>query len=91
MRKLLLTIIFIFLAMPVYAGSNVCRVNGPHNCTESNEDQLVAITHETIDHMQLIHRHQFKTQNDKVLENMARNHAYFIPANHDNIYLFQSR
>lgn len=76
MRYLLIIILAMFLATPVYAASTVCRMDGPHNCAEANEDQLIAITKNTINHLHLTHpQHVFKTENDVVLENYARQQA----------------
>lgn len=87
MRYLLATILAIFLATPVYAATTVCRMDGPHNCTEQNEDQLVSITKKTINHMHLTHpQHVFKTENDAVLENYARQQAQAMNNAPERVY-----
>lgn len=75
MRYLLTIIMALFLAMPAYANSNMCRINGPHNCSEDSEARLQSLTINTIHHMEFSREHAFKTDNDRVLENYASNHA----------------
>lgn len=67
------------MAAPAYAATTYCRMDGPHNCTQQNEEQLISITKNTINHMHIAHpEHAFKTQNDVVLENAARQHAQIV-------------
>lgn len=76
MRSLLLTLMAIVIASPVFAGTAICRMDGPHNCAQENEIQLVDITKSTIHQMQLTHpEHAFKTQNDVILEAYAQSKA----------------
>ena len=76
MRYLLTIIMAAFLATPALADTQMCSINGPHNCQEQIEDYLVAGTQNAVHSMQLSRPgHAFQTQNDKILEQAARNHA----------------
>lgn len=74
MRSFLIIMMCVFFAQPVLAGG-ACHLEGPHNCMESNEDELIARTKSSIHQMQLTQQHAFKTENDTILENFARSHA----------------
>lgn len=83
MRYLLatLTLLSLFVSIPAFAGSTYCTLDGPHNCVEENEDQLVDVTRNTINHMQLTRpQHAFRTQNDVILEQAATHHAQLTNA-----------
>lgn len=74
MRYLLSLLFVLFLSAPALANSGFCPMNGPHNCTVQNEDQLVAITQNTIHQLQLTQDpHPFKTRNDEVMAQAQRN------------------
>lgn len=78
MRYLFAAILTIMMATPAFAES--CSMEGPHNCVEMNDAQLIATTKNTIHQMQLTHeQHAFRTQNDYVLEMAARQHAQLAP------------
>lgn len=88
MRYIITTIMAIFLATPVFAGSTICNINGPHNCAEQNEDQLIALTQSTIHKEQLIQeQHPFKTENDVILEAASTQHADLGIINNSTSYL----
>lgn len=86
MRYLLLSLMALFIATPVFAESSVCKMTGPHNCVQQSEEQLVDITKNTIHQMQLTHGHAFKTENDVILEAAARQQAQL---NNNNISIQQ--
>lgn len=88
---IILTVLFILFAIPAYAASGMCSIDGPHNCNQSNEDQLVALTKNTIHNMQLTTPHAFKTNNDIVLEEMARNQAMLSNPNQNTRLVYPSR
>lgn len=91
MRYLLISIMTIFLGLassPVFA---LCHIDGPHNCSEENEDALVALTKNTINQMQLTNVHAFKTQNDTVLEEFAKNHAQLSQIPNTQTYINPAR
>lgn len=76
MRYLSIILLVLFFAMPVHAASTYCSMDGPHNCVAQNEDQLLDITKNTINQMQLTHeQHAFKTQNDAILQAAVNQHA----------------
>lgn len=91
MRYLLTILMTLFLAMPAFAGSSICHINGPHNCTEESEAQLQNLTLNTIHHMELTREHAFKTDNDRVLEKYASNHAQLAPRAVSSPYLFLNK
>lgn len=77
MRYVMAIILAAFIAAPAFAQTPLCEMDGPHNCVEINEDQLIASTKDTIHDMQLTHeQHAFRTQNDDVLAAMATQHAH---------------
>lgn len=81
----------LFLAMPAYANSTICRIDGPHNCAEDSEARLQNLTINTIHHMELTREHAFKTDNDRVLEKFASNHAQLAPRAASSPYLFLNK
>ena len=91
MRYLLTIIMALFLVAPAYANSSICKLEGPHNCTADSEAQLQNLTINTINHMQFAHEHAFKTENDRILEKYARNHAQLQPQPAAPSYLFLNR
>lgn len=91
MRYMILALMSLFIATPAFAGTGICKIDGPHNCMESSEDQLLNITKNTIHQMELTHEHVFKTQNDTILETAAREHVELNTAAQADRYLFLNK
>lgn len=91
MRYLLTLIMALFLAVPAFANSNMCSINGPHNCVEDSEARLQSLTINTIHHMEFSREHAFKTENDRILENYTRNHAQLSAQVPSSPYLFLNK
>lgn len=77
MRYLSSLILVMLLAVPALANPSFCPMTGPQNCTVQDENKLIDLTRNTINHMQITqNQHPFRTQNDDVLSQaVARQHA----------------
>lgn len=79
MRYILSILFVLFMANPAFSESVYCEMEGPHNCMDKNDEQLMAVTKNTINRMELTRDpHPFKTENDEVLRKAARQHAQLV-------------
>lgn len=75
MRYLTAIIFAAFIATPTSLAM-ACEMEGPRNCMELNDAALIQATKNTVHKMELVNApHPFRTQNDVVLENAARQTA----------------